>query len=182
MVLDLWKICKVVLNYPSPSFLNYLPHTVSCHYISGTFTWIIISNISSLPVFYFVYLSWESPFIPVLEYFLPFMIITFFWDLFLPSLFSYSQLVYSYPPYPFKYIASITSQTTLSHFKNHFCPFNKFLSSILSAFVQLSISVQDVKFLSYSVFSYLQFLIWIYTRVLYCLLCSVSFLKSMFNH
>ena len=152
------------------------------HQTSRSHYHMIIISLPVRPVFYFVYLSWESPFIPVLQYFLPFMIITFFWDLFLPSLFSYSQLVYSYPPYPFKYIASITSQTTFSHFKNHFCPFNQFLSSILSAFVQLSISVQDVKFLSYSVFSYLQFLIWIYTRVLYCLLCSVSFLKSMFNH
>ena len=73
------------------------------------------------------------PFIPVLEHSLPFMIITFFGDLFLLSLFSYSQLFYTCPPYPFKYTASVTSQTTFSHFKNNFCPFNQFLSSILSA-------------------------------------------------
>lgn len=134
MVLDLWKICKVVLNYPHSSFLNYLPHTVSCHYISETFTWIIISNISSLPVFYLVYLSWESPFIPVLEYFLAF----YDYHLLLGSFPSF--FVFLFPALLFlssisiKYIASITSQTTFSHFKIIFVPLINFFPVFCQSF------------------------------------------------
>ena len=104
------------------------------------------------------------------------MIIIFFWALFLFSLFSYSQIFYSCPPYPFKYIASISSQITFSHFKNNFWPFNQFLSSILSALCA-TVWLYLFRIFNFWVivfFSRLQFLIWIYISfVLFALLCEL---------